>query len=302
VAQLSVTDGEGATATATATVFVGGNAPVVEILAPADESNWQIGDTIELRGAASDEKEGALEGGHLRWDATLHHNEHVHPDYFHGEGTTGHLRFPEHGENSYLELCLTATDSVGLQGRSCVDLRQANEKAPAAVVHPSPGEQTTGRILRERWSGLGGSTIADLTASPRYPNQPDVVEFLTVLDSAGVGKDYGERLRGYLHPPVDGEYRFWIASDDSSELWLSSDADPANARLIARVTSWTGHQQWEKTSGQAAAPLVLQASQQYYLEIRHKQADQKDSLSVAWQIPGQERTVIDGEYLSPFVR
>jgi hypothetical protein len=44
----------------------------------------------------------------------------------------------------------------------------------------------------------------------------------------------------------------------------------------------------------------LQAGSRYYLEIRHKQADQKDNLSVAWQIPSQEQTVIDGKYLSPF--
>ena len=33
-----------------------------------------------------------------------------------------------------------------------------------------------------------------------------------------------------------------------------------------------------------------------------EQADQKDNLSVAWQIPGQERTLVSGQYLSPFVR
>ena len=45
-------------------------------------------------------------------------------------------------------------------------------------------------------------------------------------------ESYGTRLRGYLHPPATGNYTFYIASDDASELWLSTDEDPASAVLI----------------------------------------------------------------------
>jgi hypothetical protein len=32
----------------------------------------------------------------------------------------------------------------------------------------------------------------------------------------------------------------------------------------------------------------------------YKQNDGKDNLSVAWQTPGQERTIIDSQYLVPY--
>jgi glucose/arabinose dehydrogenase len=301
--QLTVTDADGASATTSLTIQVGANAPVAQILAPTAESQWRVGEMIAVQGQAFDVEDGPLDGDQLVWDATLHHNEHVHPDYFHAQGTTARLAFEPHGDNIYLELCLTATDQDGLQGRTCVNLQQAQGDAPTAesaeITPTSLAGPGSGHILREQWLGIGGNTVADLLGSPRYPDDPDVVDTLTRLESTALGKDYGVRLRGYLHPPVDGDYHFWIASDDSSELWLSTDANPANTRLIASIATWAGYQQWGKEGNQASPAIGLQAGQRYYLEIRHKQADQKDNLSVAWQIPGQGRAVVEGEYLSP---
>ena len=42
-------------------------------------------------------------------------------------------------------------------------------------------------------------------------------------------------MLGYVTPPTTGYYTFWIASDDNSELWLSTDANPANKVRIAYV-------------------------------------------------------------------
>ena len=123
-------------------------------------------------------------------------------------------------------------------------------------------------------------------------------EALPTLETGSFGKDYGERLSGYLLPPVDGDYRFWIAADDSAELWLSTDADPANAVLIAQAVTWTRQHEWDKAPEQASALIALEAGQRYYIEVRHKQADQKDNVAVAWQPPGGERAVIGGEFLS----
>jgi hypothetical protein len=50
---------------------------------------------------------------------------------------------------------------------------------------------------------------------------------------------------------------------------------------------------------QASVTLKLTAGKRYYIEILHKQADNKDNLSVAWMPPGGAREVIDGKYLSP---
>ena len=43
-------------------------------------------------------------------------------------------------------------------------------------------------------------------------------------------------MRGYIKAPVTGNYIFWIASDDNSELWLSTINDnPVNKVNIASV-------------------------------------------------------------------
>jgi hypothetical protein len=99
---------------------------------------------------------------------------------------------------------------------------------------------------------------------------------------------------------VTGEYRFFIASDDNGEVWLSSDATPANAIFIAGVSQWSGQREWDRHPEQASGAIRLEAGKKYYIEVLHKQADMKDNLAVAWQIPGQEIEVIDGAFLSPF--
>ena len=33
--------------------------------------------------------------------------------------------------------------------------------------------------------------------------------------------NYGTRMRWYITAPATGNYTFWIAGDDNSELWLS---------------------------------------------------------------------------------
>jgi glucose/arabinose dehydrogenase len=176
----------------------------------------------------------------------------------------------------------------------------AGDAAEVESKPTAPAGSGSGQILREWWEGIGGKTVADLTNSKAYGGKPSGSELIAALDAPRlVGSDYGTRIRGYLHPPVTGAYRFWIAADDSGELLLSTDADPSNKRRIAGVPEWTHAQQWDRYGSQQSVSIQLQAGQRYYIEVLHKQADQKDNLTVAWQIPGQERAVIAGEYLSP---
>jgi hypothetical protein len=304
-------------------------APAVRILTPEDGSKWPAGAEIALSGEATDAAGNVLVGAGLQWTATLHHNDHVHPDFFHGEGAAETFRFEPHAPNIYYKLCLTATDAQDRAAATCVDVYQsAGEKGadepatpPAAeddVGASAAGDTETGApavaaasaeatgdksaingVQRQRWLDLGGAAVADLTGHSTYPDKPDKVDLLPALETGGDGKDYGERLRGYLTPPADGDYLFWIAADDSGELWLSIDEDPAHAQLIASTTTWTGKRAWDKSPTQASAAIPLKAGQRYYIEARHKQADQKDNLSVAWQLPGGERTLIESAYLMP---
>ncbi len=159
----------------------------------------------------------------------------------------------------------------------------------------------TGTILREWWTGIGGTLVSDLTSSPDYPDNPSGSDEPTSFEAPTDWADnYGTRMRGYLYPTDSGDYTFWIASDDNGELWLSTDDNPANAVLIANVPDWSSSRQWDKYAEQQSSAISLTGGNAYYIEALQKEGGGGDNLAVAWQGPGISQAVIDGAYLSPW--
>jgi signal transduction histidine kinase len=137
---------------------------------------------------------------------------------------------------------------------------------------------------------------------PDYPFRPSGRELRISFEApTGCGDYYLARMRGYLHPPTTGEYSFWIASDNSSELWLSSDRSPSNARKIAFIPrfNWVAPRDWSHLPSQHSQSIWLEAGKTYYVEALHEQTTVGDHLAVAWQGPGLEQSVIEGRYLTP---
>ena len=175
------------------------------------------------------------------------------------------------------------------------------ENSGKRVFVPTGGiAASRGTILAEYWFGIDGTAVSDLTSSANYPHSPSKTEQLTLFEMPADWNDnYGTRVRGYIHPPTTGDYTFWIASDDASELWLSTDANPNNAVLIAGVPGWTSSRQWTKYAEQRSAPISVTAGQKYYIEALQKEGSGGDNLAVAWQGPGISQRVIEGKHLSP---
>lgn len=120
-AELTVRDWSAAHSTRV-DVIVGQGPPRVEILEPAHNSRFWVGQRVRFRGRAVDNEDGELPGSALRWEVLLHHNQHVHGDVFSASGNSGSLIFEDHADNIFLELCLSATDSAGIASRTCADL------------------------------------------------------------------------------------------------------------------------------------------------------------------------------------
>jgi hypothetical protein len=155
--------------------------------------------------------------------------------------------------------------------------------------------------LLETWLGIGGTSVSDLTSNVAYQSPPN--EVMDILGSLATPVDradnFGARLRTYLMPPDTGTYTFYVASDDSSELWLSSNEDPANKALIAWVNGWTRQQVWTKFASQKLSPINLTVGSSYFLEALYKEGGDGDGdhLSVAWEsTAGVPFGVIDGSY------
>ena len=150
-------------------------------------------------------------------------------------------------------------------------------------------------VYRELWTELSsaaGNNLAALTNAsfnPNWPNNPNP-DFTSIYadfeTETNTGMNYyGQRLRTFVVPPLSGNYTFWIASDDTSQLWLSTDETPANSGPIASVSTLTLPRQWTSEPNQQSAPIGLQAGHRYYLEARMQQGTGSDNLAVRWQLP-----------------
>ena len=120
---LTVTDSPGESGTDTVNITIGNLPPVATIFSPGNGFTYNTDDIINYNGTGIDNEDGNLSGASLQWDILLHHNQHVHFDFIPGlTGNTGSFPIPDHGDNTWIELCLTATDSGGLNDQDCVNL------------------------------------------------------------------------------------------------------------------------------------------------------------------------------------
>ena len=419
---LTVTDSAGSTSSDTLEILVGSEPPVAEILEPGDGAKFRIGEELTFRGRGVDPDDGELGDGRLAWSGLLHHNEHLHYDAVKATGAEGSFVLEDHGDNTWLELCLTVTDSQSLQDQQCVDVKpqevtytfnsapsglrityagssyttpfkvktyinakriieaplttedgltfdswsdggdavhdiviedgdrvltaiytdgsgEAPEAttdetaleaaplitpeadaaagdapaAPEATPVPADAEEpadepaedapaASASVIRaELWRNVAGDDLDAFVKTPQFKHDaPEIVELERLAFPRGSGDSYGVRIRGYLVPPADGDYRFFLSADDRAALWLSTDADPANKIVVAYTPDWTGPEVYDKYAEQATGPLALEAGTRYYFEVIYKQADGKDNLFVAWERPGGEREVIGTRYIEPF--
>lgn len=156
----------------------------------------------------------------------------------------------------------------------------------------------TGTITRDFWANVHGTTLADVpfNTTPTSTTQLNIFE-----GPANVGDNYGSRIRGYICPPVTGSYTFWISSDDYSELWLSTNDNPANKVKIASVSGWTAVREWTKYHEQQSHAVTLTAGNKYFIEALHREIGQGDHIEVGWQLPnGTMERPIPGSRLASF--
>ena len=94
------------------------------------------------------------------------------------------------------------------------------------------------RLTVSIWRDLCGGDVKVLRNSPFYPSYPSekkIIREFSVFQIEDSQAEYGQTIAGFLNPARSGSYRFAIASDDSSELWLSPSENPDEKQLIARV-------------------------------------------------------------------
>jgi uncharacterized delta-60 repeat protein len=196
------------------------------------------------------------------------------------------------GSSVYVGMALTSQNNTLLNTASFSNVS-------VTTTPTAPTCTASGTILREYWANVAGSAVSAIPVN----NTPTFTSQLSLFEApTNIGDNYGQRIRGYICPPATGNYTFYIASDDYSELWLSLTDNPASKQKIASVTGWTSSRQWTKYASQKSSTVYLETGKKYYIEALHKEAAGGDNLAVAWQTPASSTiTVIPGSVLSPVV-
>ena len=166
-----------------------------------------------------------------------------------------------------------------------------------------------GSLNVHTWSEICGTEVDILRHWPHFPYFPDKASFIYEFykSQRHNSNNSGERIFGFLHPLRSGEYRFAITSDDTSELWLSTNEDPASGKMIARVYSphesaWTQKGDFKKYSDQISYLITLQSGKKYYIESLSKQGSGLAHVAVYWSYgpSNSEFEIISSKYLSSF--
>lgn len=135
--------------------------------------------------------------------------------------------------------------------------------------------------------------LADLMDLEVFDLEPDLVERLRVFQGpSNDGDRYVSRLTSRLVAPQSGDYRFSIASDDSSVLSVSVSGDEEDLVPVASVSGYVGPQRWDARPGQLSEVIRLEAGQEILVEARHAEGGGGDHLAVAWTLP-------DGSFEGP---
>lgn len=157
-------------------------------------------------------------------------------------------------------------------------------------------------LVQQIWTGIPGSTIAELVADPRYPYLPGTTRLLQAFASeTSQGYDYGSRVRALLTPATSGYYTFYLSSNDDGALLLGSNANASTASVIASVEGWSDPGEWTKFPSQQSTAIYLEAGMDYYIETLQKNGTGADHMQMAWSGPGFPTiTIIPGTHVRPF--
>ena len=144
-----------------------------------------------------------------------------------------------------------------------------------------------------------GNQVADLlnaTGFPTVPSSRNSFASATFLSPENWSNNYGQKIYGRFKAPQTGNYIFWTAAGDSSELYLGTNGSASSKVLIAyqdTAVPFNTTGEWTTYASQQSPPQYLVAGQFYYLEALMKTGvGSKDFLSVAVTFP-------DGTHMAP---
>ncbi|HSU57535.1 MAG TPA: chitobiase/beta-hexosaminidase C-terminal domain-containing protein, partial [Candidatus Dormibacteraeota bacterium] len=170
----------------------------------------------------------------------------------------------------------------------------------ATFINSASNLFSPGFLRQEFYSGALRTDLEN----PSYTNSPVFVQYVTNFETpTGQGSSYAERVSGYFIPPQTTNYVFFIAGDDDSDLFLSTDDSPSNKHLIAQETAWSNSREWLSSGGGSVVAskrsdqftgttwpggntIALNGGSRYYIEAIHHQGSGGDALAATFIVAG----------------
>jgi hypothetical protein len=147
------------------------------------------------------------------------------------------------------------------------------------------------------WGYLAGSpTVATAADSVGYKST--LMEPESVVPSLEAKPDVADNFvalfTGYVIPPADGEYTFWIAADDEGECWLGKAGSDTADRKICFNPFYAERNNYRKFPSQKSEPVRLEKGKACPIRVLYGDGHMGDSLSVVWTRPGSDKPEIIG--------
>jgi len=154
------------------------------------------------------------------------------------------------------------------------------------VLHAYTPVLAPGFLSIDYYLGISGTAVGDLTNSAKYlSGAPDVSFQIPSFSSpANYADNYGARVTGFITPPVEGDYDFFIRSDDASAVFIGPDANPAHidqSTASAFETGCCNAFQEPGANQTTQAPLHLVGGRSYAVLAFLKEGGGGDFLQVA---------------------
>ncbi|XP_046549966.1 LOW QUALITY PROTEIN: fibrocystin-L-like [Haliotis rubra] len=133
--------------------------------------------------------------------------------------------------------------------------------APAAAANYEGGRGLKFELWNASMTGLNDFSTLTTTAADYYPGTIDSGYYkdMNAMDR------FNARASGYYVPPRTSDYRFYIMADDNAELYLSTDANPANKVLMAK--SNVDRKYTDDPTNQESDVVTLTKDERYYIEV-----------------------------------
>lgn len=159
---------------------------------------------------------------------------------------------------------------------------------PRTVQFKSWVANPMGGIVFQVYPGLSTSdnNITNVLTNANFPDLAAETYILPGMNTRAAYPDdshegYGGRLYGLFIPPYTGQWRFFVYSDDSSQVYLNpAGPDPAGKVLIALETGCC-NPFTEPPSPRTSEPISLVGGQAYYIETVYKEGTGGDYCYVA---------------------